>query len=322
MLVGPVDEPRTVWAWCGAVLLPVAATNHPREDTDPYGAVVGHVHQQASGVTGLPTGVPVVATTTDLGCAALSAGAGGRGGLQLRERHRRFVTVQAHDPVNRVPLFILPLRGDVYQYAAGTPTVASALEWVASIVGTDPLTAVRAAEQGSEPGAGGAIALPRPQGATFPDLEPRARGSFLGLNRSTTPEDLTRAVVEATSFEFGEQARALADLSDEPITRVVLSGGPTANTWWNALDASAWGDVIHIAAQTSAGVGAALIAGEGVGLVSYADQAGIDLMGKLAVAEPQLSMVKTFRDRAKIMEPIRSAFRELHGLIDNSSTLG
>jgi sugar (pentulose or hexulose) kinase len=201
------------------------------------------------------------------------------------------------------------------QYCAGTPALGSALEWCTRLIGASDATRAVELAQTSAPGAGGVIAFPWLQGSSFPLVDAAARGAFLGLSLSTGPADMARAVLEASSLEFSAQVSRLIPLLDQPLARIVCSGGPTKSAFWNVLDASALGRPIHIAKKATAAVGAALIAGEGVGLWSDANLVGRAMSGELLRVDPDPELADGFARRRGPLEEISAALRTLAPVI-------
>lgn len=123
----------------------------------------------------------------------------------------------------------------------------------------------------SVPDSGGLVFVPALTGLGAPDWDPQARGLIIGITRATTSAHLARATLDAIAFQVADVANLMTQSS--PITRLAVDGGGAANGLLCQLQA----DTLHIpvdrASQVqSTGLGAAFLAGLGVGLWSSQDE--------------------------------------------------
>src|SRR5439155_3789650 len=115
-----------------------------------------------------------------------------------------------------------------FGYETGQASVGDAFAWLVETFGlSHEQMAARAA--GLPPGAGGVMALDWLNGCRTPLMDGRLSGAFVGLTLGTKPEQLYRALMEATAFGL----RWIVDTLREagvPVRRFVASGGLPARS--------------------------------------------------------------------------------------------
>jgi xylulokinase len=139
----------------------------------------------------------------------------------------------------------------------------SAWAWVCGVLGlTWPQLFEAAATVRA--GAGGVVFRPFLTGERGGVAGPDERGGWSGLHTGTTPADLARAAVEGVAFAVG----AAVDLLDAPEDGpAVLTGGGARSGVVQQVLADVLGrPVRHLPSRSSSAVGAAVLAGRGVGL--------------------------------------------------------
>jgi len=110
-----------------------------------------------------------------------------------------------------------------FGYETGQASVGDALAWCARTLGLshDELTG-RA--ESLPPGSGGIIATDWLNGCRSPVMDGRLSGALVGLTLGTRPEQIYRAVMEATAFGLRRICDTLRD-AGVPVRRFVASGG-------------------------------------------------------------------------------------------------
>jgi xylulokinase len=155
------------------------------------------------------------------------------------------------------------LAGGWYAMAA-LQNGGSAWAWVCDVLGlswTDLFNAAAA----TPAGAGGVVFRPFLTGERGGVARPSDRGGWSGLQPATTRADLARAAVEGVAFAICA-AFQLLDVpgGDEP---VVLTGGGARSAVVQQLLADVLGrPVRHLRLRSASAIGAAVLAGRGVGL--------------------------------------------------------
>jgi len=254
----------------------------------PSGTVIGQVHDQAAARTGLRAGTPVVLGGHDHLCGTIPVGAF-RPGVALDvtgtwetvktttetpvlkdELRRAGMTVQAH-----------VVRG--LHSIWGGNVAGEMVEWYRrQLVGSDDKLAAESldwetlmAEAESAPaGAGGVLFLPHMSGASCPTVDGQSLGVFTGLTTRATRGHMLRAIIEGLDYQFLDTVLALETALGSKLERVVAVGGAIRNTFWMQNKADVIGRPIEAPQiEEATPLGAALLAGMGVGLYRDAEEA-------------------------------------------------
>jgi xylulokinase len=246
-------------------------------------AIAGTLTPQAASALGLRPGTPVVAGCADQPAQALANGLirPGAASVTTGTGGQVFVPVAARERGARVPT---DPRVHVFNHAApdmlyvlgAILSAGLSLRWLRNTLGlpsTPDAYALLSAEAARvPPGADGLLFMPYLIGERTPYMDAYARGGFIGLGYQHTRGHLARAVMEGVAFALRQALEISLDLSVEPVTRVIASGGGAESPVWRQIQADVFGLPLSktlLAEQT--GIGAALLAGTGAGI--YADLA-------------------------------------------------
>lgn len=124
------------------------------------------------------------------------------------------------------------------------------------------------------PAASDPFFLPHLGGRVSPS-QPDLRGSWAGLTWSHTAAHLYRAALEGVALEYCIYRDVLQELNPElAIREMRITGGGEKSALWNQVKADALGiQVVQVARHEGAPLGAALLAGYGVGVFRSLDAA-------------------------------------------------
>ncbi|MET9022855.1 FGGY family carbohydrate kinase [Actinopolymorpha sp. NPDC004070] len=255
--------------------------------------VVGRVGAEASRVTGLLAGTPVVAGAVDGAAAALEAGLARHGDVCEMTGQSTVVNAAVEagrlrrDALGTMSLLPYPLPGHHLVYGSMVAT-GGILRWFrdefgdrevraaagsAGLVGaTDSPDSVFAALDtlaGTAPvGSGGLVLLPYFLGERSPVWNADARGALVGLTMSTRRAEVVRAIFEGTAYGLAHNLDELARLGLRPEVLRSVGGGARGRTW-TQIKADVTGLPVEVPPNTrGAPVGVALVAAAGVGLVA------------------------------------------------------
>ena len=244
------------------------------------GKIVGHVTQEVSCMTGLPTGCNVCQGNLDMNSCTFGAG-GGCAGMEVLVMGTAGVSILISDVFKKDPNRRLTSRSNPgfgnWQYMIMTNTGASAFRWfrdavcamevaTGKTIGVDPYDLITAAASQSVPGANGVIALTCIQGAHARIKNEKARGGFLGISLGTSKADLAEAILEGICFEM----RDILDMKEAlvgKIKNIRLGGGVAKSPMWCQMFADVFGNPVEVTEVQEMGcLGAAMCAGIGAGL--------------------------------------------------------
>jgi len=239
--------------------------------------VVGGVSRTAGDATGLRPGTPVVAGLLDVAANALGAGA-----IDSGQAIVTLGTTALSAIVLDVPAFAAKGIGASACHAParrwlrilGTMAGTTNLDWYLGTAGEvlgheaareqrDVFSLLEETIEQAAPGAGGVIYHPYLQGERVPFVAPQARAAFMGLSSATTRADLARAVSEGVAFAV----RHCFEAVDASVSDVRLTGGGNRSHAWSQILADVTGATMKVPAGDQCGaLGAAMVAGVGIGL--------------------------------------------------------
>jgi len=197
----------------------------------PPGARAGMLSESAAALLGLRPGIPVSAAIIDAHAGVPGAGVAAPSTMVLV-----LGTSACHMMNSRVEQLVPGIAGVVeegilpefFGYETGQASVGDAFAWLARTVGlSHEELSRRAAELPA--GSGGVIALDWLNGCRTPLMDGRLSGCFIGLTLATRPEQLYRALMEATGFGLKWIVETLRG-AGVPVRRFVASGGLPAKS--------------------------------------------------------------------------------------------
>src|SRR5207248_10480738 len=217
-----------------------------------------------------------------------------------------------------------------FGYETGQASVGDAFAWVAKTVG---LSHAELNERSAKlpPGSGGVMALDWLNGCRTPLMDGRLSGGFVGLTLQTRPEQLYRALMEATAFGLRWIVDTLRD-AGVPVRRFVASGGlPAKSPLLMQIYADVLDERIKLAqSEQSVALGAAILgclaAGQeatGHASISQAIHAMArqrdDLVYRpdLRARKDYTKLYTLYRSLAECNGPLARVMRELRNIIDS-----
>ena len=198
---------------------------------------------------------------------------------------------------------ILP---EFFGYETGQASVGDAFAWVAKTFGLSHAELNERAKK-LAPGSGGVMALDWFNGCRTPLMDGRLSGAFVGLTLGTQPEQLYRAVMEATAFGV----RWICDTLSEhgvPVRRFVAAGGlPAKSPLLMQIYADVLGEKITLApTDQSVALGAAILG---------AIAAGHEATGHAAISQAIHAMAPEREDLAYRPDlAAKKQYQKLYGL--------
>lgn len=265
---------------CAAADVPIARLAPIHAAT----AIVGRLTAEASALTGLPAGTPVVAGAGDVPASQIGAGALASGDTHLSLGTAVYFGISADrrpaDPGRRLgPLaHVVPGRWILWLEIA---TGGAALSWLdrqlaglATVGRPRDHAGIDRAVAEAAPGMGGLLFAPWLTGERVPLFDDTVRAAFVGLALHHGPQHLIRSVMEgvacqiALAFEYG----IAYGIEPGPIRAV---GGGSIGSAWTGIIAETLGRPLEIVAdpQDAGARGAAACALVGVGLAATLDGA-------------------------------------------------
>lgn len=257
------------------------------------GEVVGALSPGMARETGLPAGVPLVVGGADHVLSAFTAGLSREGDWLIKLGGAGDILAVAAEPVMD-PRFYLdehPVPG-LWLPNGCMATSGSLIRWVQGIVGDSDLA--RLDDEAAGRPAAEVLCLPYFLGEKSPLNDPHLRGVFAGMHLGHDRADLYRSVLEGIAFGFRHNAEALRD-AGVPLERATVTNGGSTSRFWRAVHASVLGSELRsVRGHTGASLGAAVLAGIGTGVLSWADAGRFVETGE--VIAPDASLVDRYEE--------------------------
>jgi glycerol kinase len=263
-------------AWSDSLLdrlrVPRAVLPAVRSSAEIYG--------QTTGVPGLPDGVPVCGIAGDQQAALFGQACFQRGEAKCTYGTGAFLLMNTGDravPSKNGLLTTVGWKvGDEVAYALeGSTFIAGAMvQWLRDGLGI--IKTARDIEDLAKevPDSGGVVAVPALAGLGAPHWRPDARGLISGLTRGTTRAHLARAVLEGIALQIADLLGAMQTDSGLSLGALKVDGGASANNLLMQFQADILGvDIVRPAMVEATALGAALLAGIGMGMWKGIDDA-------------------------------------------------
>jgi glycerol kinase len=240
-----------------------------------------HVYGHTLGVPGLPDGIPIAGAAGDQqaalcgqlclqpGEAKCTYGTGAfllmqTGSERIASRHGLLTTVawQVGDEV------CYALEGSVFIAGAAVQWLRDGLRVIGKASEIEALAR-------SVSDSGGVVFVPALAGLGAPHWRPDARGAITGITRGTTTAHLARATLEGIAHSCADLLDAMAKDLGRNLRELRVDGGAAANDLLMQLQADlVQATVVRPEVIETTALGAAILAGVGVGWFGSLEQAG------------------------------------------------
>ena len=315
--------------WSDEILALAGIERHMLCDPRPSGTPLGEVTPQAAEVTGLPAGTPVVLGGHDHLCGALPVGAFKPGVVLDVTGTWEVVMTPVTSPVLTADVLNAGMTVQSHvapgMYAVwGGGVAAEMIEWYRREYGSDARQ--RAQAEGSDdwehliasaaqsaPGAGGVLFLPHMSGATCPVADGNSRGAFAGLTGATTAGDMFRAIIEGLDYQFLDIVNTMEAQMGIRAGQFIAVGGALRNTFWMQNKADVTGrPVVVPAVEEATPLGAAMLAGIGVGAYHDVEDAFERVYRPGVTYEPDLKLTAEYAQRFALYRQLYPALKALN----------
>ena len=249
--------------------------------------VVGELLEKDLIEAGIPNGTPVVIGGGDTACASLATGVIHAGDVCESVGTTNVLTVCVTQPkfhegfINRCHV----IEG-AWIYQGALSHTGASLRWLKDCFCTDLKAAAEAFHQDaydlmtetaalhSAPGANGIVFLPYMQGERSPVWDSYARGVFFGMSLQSKRDDFIRAVLEGAAYGLRQLCGLAEQATGQEIREFCAVGGGAKSEVWSQIKADVTGrDIVVLDVKDMAPVGAALLAGMGIGVFRDAQDA-------------------------------------------------
>ena len=230
--------------------------------------VAGTVTAKAAAECGLAEGTPVVAGGLDAACGTLGAGVihpgetqeqgGQAGGMSI------CIDEYKADPRLILGYHVIPGK---WLLQGGTTGGGGVMRWLHREIGEAfSMRELDGMAEAVPPGSEGLIFLPYMAGERSPIWDEDAKGVLFGLDFSKTKAHIVRACLEGVAFSLRHNLDTAGSLGVETGTLKAM-GGAANSPLWTQMKADVTEKRIEVpASDTATTLGAALLAGVGIGL--------------------------------------------------------
>jgi len=240
-----------------------------------YGAI-GTVTHEAAKETGLPTTAKVVIGGGDQAVGAIGTGTVKAGTCSVSLGTSGVLFVAADDfAVDKGPSAIHSFCHATGKYHLMGVTLAaagSAKWWYEGILNTEDY-AKEQATMADNLGKNSVYYLPYLSGERTPHNDPLARGTFVGMNMTTTRSDMTQAVMEGVAFSLRDILTRVKELGHRVTTARIIGGGSKSPVWCQMIADILGLKVEKINATEGPAFGAAILAMVGAGAYPTVEEA-------------------------------------------------
>jgi len=306
--------------WSTEILDAVRLPQSIVPDVGESAEVLGRVTADASALTGLAIGTPVVGGGADNACGAAGVGAvtpgeavasWGTSGTVLAPTSEPLV-----DPLLRAHTFC-HVAPNTWYLMGVVLAAGGAFAWYRDQLARDVADSVDANERLNaeaatiSPGADGVTFLPYLQGERTPHRDASMRGAVLGLSLAHSRAHLTRAVLEGVCFALRDSVAILQELGLAP-SQMLLTGGGARSAFVRRLQSEVYGlPVCTATREEGPAYGAALLAAVGAGVYSDLESATRATLTRTPLEHPDAEAVaayelpyRRFRDSYRAARPV------------------
>ena len=276
--------------------------------------VTGEINSSASALTGLPTGIPVVGGAGDNAASAVGCGvvAGGKAFTTIGTSGVVFAHSPkvAADPEGRIHSFCAAVPNE-WHVMGVVQSAGLSLRWYrdnfcapedaeAKNAGVDVYKIMDDYAAKVPVGSNRLLYLPYLMGERTPHLDPFARGAFIGLSAMHTRHDLLRAVMEGVTFALRDSLSLFGN-AGITVGEMMACGGGSSSPLWRQMLADVFGCTVVTAASNEGGaLGAALLAGTGVGIYGSVGEACGAVIKKKSVCDPVAENTRKYEELYRI----------------------
>lgn len=266
--------------WSDDILAGLQIKRQLLPDVFESDVITAKVSKEASGLTGLVEGTPIVGGGSDNAAGAVGSGIISKN--LIMDSIGTSGVIFAHsdqplyDPEGRLHSFCHAVAGK-WHLTGVTLAAAGSLKWYFDNFGASTgivhdyplLTGYDLLDEQAKrapAGSGGLIFLPYLSGERTPYADPHARGVFFGVTYLHNPDSFVRSIMEGVAFS---QLDCLSLMKELKISsdRIILTGGGARSGIWRQILADVLNlKVVKLSVEEGPAFGAAIIAGVGCGL--------------------------------------------------------
>jgi len=273
--------------------------------------IAGKITSEASKLTGLKEGTPVLCGTTDTVMEVFASGAVKKGQMTLKLATAGRICVIADKPYPDINLINYSHIVDGMFYpGTATKSCAASYRWFRDTFGGDYQELDNLASDipiGSE----GLVFHPYLNGELTPYANPKLCADFVGVRASHTKAHFTRAVLEGVAMSMLDCKTTLDTMNIEHGDSAVIIGGGGKSPLWRQMISDALGIELVEMKYNDSSFGSAMLAGIAMGIFKDCDDALEKCNGVVSKTVPNKEntqkyamLFKRYKMIQKALEPI------------------
>lgn len=297
----------------------------PREilpDIYPCHQVIGTVTGKAALESGLAVGTPVVAGGLDAACGTLGVGVIHSGETQEQGGQAGGMSI-CTDTYKADPRLILSFHvvPNCWLLQGGTTGGGGVMRWFerefadfereeGKRLGKSSLGLLNEIAEKVEAGSDGVVFLPYMSGERSPIWDSDAKGVFYGLDFSKTKGHFVRAAMEGVAFSLKHNLEVAKEAGAE-VSVLRAMGGSANSLLWTQIKSDVTGKPIVVpSSDTATTLGAAILAGVGVGVYESFEEAVALTVENKRTHEPNMNNAEVYEKNYRIYLELYNQLKE------------
>ena len=274
--------------------------------------IVGNITKEASVLTGLKEGTPVICGTTDTVMEVFASGAVNKGDMTLKLATAGricVITDKAYPDINLINYSHI-IDGLFYPGTA-TKSCAASYRWFRDTFGGDYKELDSLAESVTI-GADGLVFHPYLNGELTPYANPKLCADFIGVRASHTKAHFTRAVLEGVAMSMLDCMTALDNLNINHQDKATIIGGGGKSPLWRQMIADALGIELVEMKYADSSFGSAMLAGVAVGVFENYQSALEKCNEIVSETKPDMENNKKYKALFKKYKVVQKALEPIY----------
>jgi xylulokinase len=274
--------------------------------------IVGNITKEASALTGLKEGTPVLCGTTDTVMEVFASGAVNKGDMTLKLATAGricVITDKAYPDINLINYSHI-IDGLFYPGTA-TKSCAASYRWFRDTFGGDYKELDSLAESVTI-GADGLVFHPYLNGELTPYANPKLCADFIGVRASHTKAHFTRAVLEGVAMSMLDCMTALDNLNINHQDKATIIGGGGKSPLWRQMIADALGIELVEMKYADSSFGSAMLAGVAVGVFENYQRALEKCNEIVSETKPDMENNKKYKALFKKYKVVQKALEPIY----------
>ncbi len=273
--------------------------------------IAGFITSEASYITGLKEGTPVLCGTTDTVMEVFASGAVTKGQMTLKLATAGRICIITDKPYPDKNLINYSHVIDGLWYpGTATKSCAASYRWYRDTFGGN-YRELDAAAKDIEPGADGLTFHPYLNGELTPYADPTLCASFTGVRAGHTKSHFTRAVLEGVSMSLLDCKKTIEEIGIPHNNEAFVIGGGGESPLWRQITADITGISLIQNKYSDSSFGSAMLAGVKSGVWSSAEVAVKKCNKTISVTKPNAvntekyqKIFRRYKDIQKALETI------------------